>query len=207
MAWLPAAFAALRCARVDPGAPLAFLSEAEAAKLSAFADAVLPPDGSTLGAVAYLDRLLEGSHALIGALQIDVPLDRLSERAWKLRLFGSDGVEGGGPNDAIIGKQIGLRQQVREACAVESFDKLSADQRELVAELITQAAFASPIYGGNTARAGWTLIGSRGAVMPEGFTAAEVSQPEPGVDANPIDPWTKQLLTDVATATGGQVAK
>ncbi len=229
LGWLPAAMVALRCAKAEPVKPpaLRFLTSAEAETLAAVADAVLPPDGSTLGAVGYVDALLSAFDAgspklLVGALTETVPLDRQTERAWRLRLYGSDGVEGGGPNDAIVGKQVGLRQQVRDALAAAAsapLDRLTPEQRELLADLVTQAAFAAPVYGGNPNGAGWALVGSAGAVMPRGFTQwdeaqgknverpdAPVSTPEPGTDPHPLDDFTRALLNEVANATGGEVA-
>ena len=41
-----------------------------------------------------------------------LPLDRYAQAHWRLYLYGSDAV-GGGPNDAVIGKTIGLRDQSR----------------------------------------------------------------------------------------------
>jgi hypothetical protein len=224
LTWLPAAMAALRCAphmdAVQPP-PLRFFTMTESQTLASIADQVLPPDGSSLGAVPYVDALLSAfddaaPRVFLGALNETVPLDRVSERAWRLRLFGSDGVDGGGPNDAIIGKTAGLRQLVRDAlaaAATKPVEKLDPDQRELLADLVTQASFAAPQYGGNTAGAGWALIGSNGPgayVSWDGSKNVERadapdSTAEPGVDAFPLDSYTKQLLSDVATATAGQV--
>jgi len=231
LTWLPAAFALVRCGKspqmMMKPPPLRFLTDTEAATLSSVADAVLPPNGSELGAVQYVDALLSAfddmePKVLLGSLTEVVPLDRVSELAWRLRLFGSDGVTGGAPNDAIIGKTIGLRDQTRAAlaaAATTTLDKLDADTRELLCDLVTQASFSAPAYGGNPSGAGWALIGSQGAVMPKGYTQWDATQmknveltdlpdstPEPGTDAHPLDQFTTDLLTDVANATGGKVA-
>ncbi len=230
LAWLPTAFALLRCGKapmMNPPPKLRFLTDSEAATLKAAADWILPPDGSKLGAVGYVDALLSAfddaqPKVLLGSLTEVVPLDRVSEAAWRLRLFGSDGVKGGGPNDAIIGKHVGLRQQTRDAlakAATTTVDKLDPDTRELLCDLVTQASFSAPAYGGNVDGQGWALIGSNGAVMPKGYTqwdpaqmknvelaATPDSTPEPGPDPHPLDQFTRELLVDVANATGGKVA-
>jgi hypothetical protein len=229
LVWLPAAFALVRCGpQLNPAQPppLRFLTDTEALTLKSIADQVLPPDGSNLGAVPYVDALLSAfddptPRVFLSPLYEPIPLDRVSERAWRLRLYGSDGVQGGAPNDAIIGKTIGLRQQVRDALAAAkttSIEQLTDDQRELLADLVTQASFAQPAYGGNPGGAGWKMIGSAGAVLPgDGYVwwdgtknveraDAPDSTPEPGVDDQPMDDTTRQLLTTVAVATGGQVA-
>lgn len=230
LVWLPTAFALLRCGKppqMMPPAKLRFLTDTEAATLKSVADFVFPPDGSKLGAVSYVDALLSAfddaePKVLLGSLTEVVPLDRVSEAAWRLRLFGSDGVTGGGPNDAVIGKHIGLRQQTRDAlakAAMTTFDKLDPDTRELLCDLVTQASFSAPVYGGNVDGAGWALIGSQGAVMPKGYTQWDATQmknvelaatpdstPEPGTDPHPLDQFTRELMVDVANATGGKVA-
>jgi len=231
LTWLPVGFALVRCGKAPlmmmKPPPLRFLTDAEAATLKSVADVVLPPNGSDLGAVQYVDALLSAfddtePKVLLGSLTEVVPLDRVSEKAWRLRLFGSDGVAGGAPNDAIIGKTIGLRDQTRSALALAAtttLDKLDGDTRELLCDLVTQAAFSAPAYGGNLNGAGWTLIGTQGAVMPKGFTQWDATQmknvelpdlpdstPEPGTDAHPMDEFTTDLLGQVVNATGGKVA-
>ena len=127
-----------------PPAPETVLSLGERQMLAALADAVLPPDhqpgGSALGTVDYVEQLLGaldgpvpvvfaggpysgrqpfgdglgGASARFPDNQFAVPaqLDRVSEATWRLRLFG-----GGGPNEAVLGPVVGLRDQVRAILA------------------------------------------------------------------------------------------
>ena len=109
-------------------------------------------------------------------------LDRVQLASWKLFLYGSDAV-GGFPNDAVLGKVIGLRDRMRtglaQAVAVNAsvppaqlnaaqqaaaFHALDADFRDLVVELTLQALWSAPEYGGNTALGGWTLVHYEGDV-------------------------------------------
>ena len=144
--------------------------------------------GAALGAVEYIEALLtafdHGAPTVFrggpysgrapfaddrGAPSANVPpngfvtpiaLDRVAERAWRLRLYGSSGVDGGGPNDAVLGPVVGLRELVKQAIAqaraaagktpVESLDPdalaalfagLDADYRDALIELVPQGAF------------------------------------------------------------------
>jgi hypothetical protein len=175
------------------------------------------PGGEGLGAVAYIDRLLtafdvsppaifaggpysgrapfpdEASGAATttfppNAFASFVPLDRYGEAAWKLTLFGSSGVEGGGPNDAVLGPIVGWQDQIRQglAAAVASagqpleslspptlaafYRMLDPDFKALLFDLVTQGAFAAPEYGGNTGLSGWSLCHYEGDVMPYGYS-------------------------------------
>ncbi|HEX6839665.1 MAG TPA: hypothetical protein VF334_23970, partial [Polyangia bacterium] len=101
------------------------------------------PGGAALGAVEYIEALLtafDGKTPAIfragpysgrapfsddhgapsanvpqNAFATLVPLDRVAERAWRLKLYGSSGVDGGGPNDAVLGPVVGLRDLVKLA--------------------------------------------------------------------------------------------
>jgi hypothetical protein len=201
LSWLPAAFALASCAKPDETpkpAPLVFLTDAEAAQLAAWADEVFPPDGSSLGAVRYVDRLTTDTDVFFSSLGTAVELDRVSRAAWELRT-------------------TALKQQLRTVLANQDvpLGSLPFEDREFICELVTQAAFSRPEYGGNPDRAGWARIGSLGP--DAGFVTwdgeknveradAPVSTPEPGVDAFPMDRSTRDLLTEVARATGGRSA-
>ena len=108
--------------------------------------------------------------------------------AWRLRLFGSAGVPGGGPNDGVTGPTVGLRDQVRQGLAAAmkaapaSLDTLSPgdltsvfaglpkDFQDLLVELVAEGAFSAPEYGGNANLAGWTMIHFEGDVQPLGYS-------------------------------------
>ncbi|MGZ3429467.1 MAG: hypothetical protein ACXVCV_22605 [Polyangia bacterium] len=178
--------------------------------------------GAALGAVEYIEALLtafdRGTPTVFrggpysgrapfaddqGAPSANVPpkgfatpiaLDRVAERAWRLRLFGSSGVDGGGPNDAVLGPVVGLRDLVKQAIAqaraaagktpVESLDPdalaalfagLDADYRDALIELVPQGAFGAPEYGGNPGGAGWRLVHFEGDQMPLGYSLFDVT--------------------------------
>ena len=91
---------------------------------------------AAMGAVGYIERLLTAfdvtppalhaggpfSGRRPGATQNDfarfLPLSRVSEAGWRLRLYGSAGVSGGGPNDKVLGPVRGLRERVKQTLAM-----------------------------------------------------------------------------------------
>jgi gluconate 2-dehydrogenase gamma chain len=117
-----------------------------------------------------------------------LPLSRVQRAGWQLRLYGSRGTPGGGPNDAVLGPVIGLRDLLRDGVqqAIESFptpidqlsdaalqaiyDFLPEDARAQVELLVLQSLFSLPEYGGNRASGGWRLIHFDGDSMPLGYT-------------------------------------
>jgi len=117
-----------------------------------------------------------------------LPLSRVQRAGWQLRLYGSRGTPGGGPNDAVLGPVIGLRDLVRDGIqqAIESFptpidrlsdealqaiyDYLPDDARAQVELLVLQSVFSLPEYGGNRGSGGWRLIHFDGDSMPLGYT-------------------------------------
>jgi hypothetical protein len=178
--------------------------------------------GAALGAVEYIEALLTAfdnkvptvflggpysgrapfaddhgapsTNAPPNAFAQPVPLDRVAERAWRLRLYGSSGVAGGGPNDAVLGPIIGLRDLIKQAVAqaegaagktpVESlapdalatlFAGLDSDYRVALYALVPEAAFGAPEYGGNPSGAGWQLVHFPGDQMPLGYSVYDVT--------------------------------
>lgn len=122
------------------------------------------------------------------AFQDFLPLTREQELAWRLLLYGSAGVPGGGPNDAVLGPTVGLRslfrsslQQVLDLAQVApdhlDFDAIDAvwgrlpgEFRAQLAQLCVQAVVCLPEYGGNIDQKGWRLIHYLGDSAPLGFT-------------------------------------
>lgn len=120
-----------------------------------------------------------------------LPLSRVQRAGWQLRLYGSRGTPGGGPNDAVLGPIIGLRDLIRDgiAAAIEAFpmpiDKvddlflrgiyvyLPDDARAQVQLLVLQSLFALPEYGGNRNGGGWRIIHFDGDSMPLGYSYIE----------------------------------
>jgi hypothetical protein len=162
-------------------------------------------------------------------------LDRYGEAAWKLTILGSSGVPGGGPNDAALGPIPGWRAQVKSAIAQATqaaagapfstltpvqvagiYKGLDQDLRDLLYDLVCEAAFAAPEYGGNPGLAGWKLTHFDGDVMPFGFSQydaatksyheradAPVSMPNPGPDPEPVTAATWTFVQEVVQALGG----
>ncbi len=152
------------------------------------------------------------------------PLDRVSEATWRLRLFGGEG-----PNGPVVG----LRDQVRQILAeAERYlpaapEALDADQRaallaaldqtsiDALVDLVSEAAFAAPEYGGNRDGAGWALCHFEGDSQPLGYSLydlrtaayrehAPVSTPAAGADPDPLDDDTREFVTLVVTFLGGE---
>jgi hypothetical protein len=133
------------------------------------------------------DGSLSGEHPADGFREF-LPLSRVQERGWRLRLYGSAGVPGGGPNDAILGPIVGLRDLLRDSIAeaiaasglshdelhgaalMNLYDLLPDDTRDQVDLLVLQSVFGLPEYGGNRDRGGWRTIYFDGDSMPLGYT-------------------------------------
>jgi hypothetical protein len=139
------------------------------------------PGGNDLGAVDYIEKLLtafDGETPLIylggpfsgrDPLPSDdgtastsfpsnefssfLPLDRVAERAWRLYLYGSSGVPGGGPNDHVTGPGTGpvcyggagvVGGGVNDAAATGPGTGPVLGLRDAVANAIKQAQAALP---------------------------------------------------------------
>jgi hypothetical protein len=163
-----------------------------------------------------------------------VELDRIADAAWRLRVLGSDAV-GGAPNEDLLGPVVGLRDRLRAGldAALEQADKpignMSVDERaalfdaqpddfkDLLIELVTEAAFAAPEYGGNKDLAGWALASFEGDALPQGYSQwdgtkhierpeAPLSTANPGDDPAPIEPDVDELIATVISVLGGRTA-
>jgi len=175
------------------------------------------PGGSALGVVTYVENLLtalDGKTPLIFAggpysgrqpyatadgavgktfppdsFKTFLPLDRYREAAWKLRLFGSSGVPGGGINDKALGKTVGYRKQVPDALdaanasskaplttktpaaeVTKAWNALPADAQVLLTELVIEGCFSSPEYGGNAKLGGFDICHFEGDSQPLGYS-------------------------------------
>ena len=206
------------------------------------------PGGSALGAVDYVENLLTSLDravptVLLGgpysgrqpfadasgapstnfpldSFIVPLPLERVAERAWQLRLYGSRGTSGGGPNDAVLGPIVGLRDQLRQGLAQsagQTIDNIDPDLRDTLYSLVSEAAFGAPEYGGNPSGAGWLMVHFEGDSQPLGYSLfdttantyreradAPVSTANPGADPEPLDADTIKLLDTVVAALGGK---
>jgi hypothetical protein len=184
-----------------------FFSDAERTALAALADHVLP-GAAQLGAVEYIEQLLtafdfdpprihaggpfSGRRPFARAGRASdsfppadfedwVPLDRVAERAWRLRLYGSSA---GDPLGPVTGLRALLKQGVGQGPTPRSEAKPSegpgqgagrrwsaqSDEfRARFSELVIEACYADPVYGGNRSEAGWRALDFEGDSLPLGF--------------------------------------
>jgi hypothetical protein len=162
-------------------------------------------------------------------------LDRVSDRAARLLIYGSAGVDGGGPNDAVIGPTVGLRDLVKKGLAqamsattgalsdldydslVTALEGTDDDFQEAFVELVCEAAFAAPEYGGNPGGAGWAMVHFEGDAQPLGYSLfdpstasyheradAPVSTPNPYPDPEPMTEDISSFVGGIAVLSGGQ---
>jgi hypothetical protein len=211
------------------------------------------PGGSALGVVSYIETLLtafDSSPPMIyaggpysgreatpaadgtpsGTFPPDefsnfLPLDRVQTKAWQLRIFGSAGVTGGGPNDAVagVGPVVGLQEAVATAIMLakaavppnvaladltqdektsmlNSLDKVT--QATLI-ELVLEGAFTAPEYGGNTNQAGWKMVYFEGDSQPLGYswydTTKNAYAEDPEHPVSTENPYPDPMPMDAAT--------
>lgn len=129
-----------------------------------------------------------------------VTLDAVAELGWRIRLEGSRGLR----EREFAGPVTGLQEIYRAGLArLEELarrrtghgftqapaavaDALLASHDQLVTRFVSAAVANSiealcgpPEYGGNHALAGWRGLQWRGDSQPRGYTAAQVSEPDP----------------------------
>lgn len=232
------------------------------------------PGGADLGAVAYVERLCTafegtttpfifaggpfsgrrpfptasgepGTTSPNNDFATFLPLDRATERAWRIELYGSAGVDGGTFNDvAIVPPVIGIRNQMKSGLADviagsptplaslspqavhDVFAGLDVDFRDLLIQLVTEAAFSAPEYGGNIGLGGWKYGRYEGDTLPLGYSVysamplspggapgyreaadAPVSGPYPGADPAPMTDETLEFARAVVSFLGGREIK
>jgi len=163
-----------------------------------------------------------------------VELDRVAKASWLLFVQGSAALPGGAPNEALLGPVVALEDQLKAgldaaiANAPQPLANMTADELEtyfngqpeaftdLLIELVTEAAFAAPEYGGNPGLAGWDMIHFEGDSLPLGYSQwngtahverpeAPLSTPNPGADPEPLDDDVHQLLVLVVEALAGRM--
>jgi hypothetical protein len=252
-----AAYAARGCSSPPRGD--AIFTGDQLAMLRGFADVVIPeddlPGGAKLGAVEFIEGLITAfadatprifaggpfsdRSPIDGATPANdfasfIELDRVKDAAWRLIVFGSAGLPGGAPNEALLGPVVGIKDQLVTgldqaiATAKRPIDELSADDfqnlfdsldselQTLVIELTIEGAFCAPEYGGNVGLAGWSLCHFEGDSLPRGYSQLDGSQyverPDaPLSTANPSDPEPltddlRETLRLVVTVLGGRAS-
>lgn len=153
-------------------------------------------------------------------------LDRVSEAAWRLRILGTapDGSKVLSLFDQIVaGLDAAIAQRGDDLDDLppdvlsDLFDGQDEDWRALIIELVTEAAFCAPEYGGNIGLAGWRICHFEGDSQPLGYSQlvgttnmerpeSPLSTPNPGVDPAPLDKEVQELMALVVTFLGGRVA-
>jgi hypothetical protein len=126
-----------------------------------------------------------------------VPLDRLAELSWRIRLEGSQGK----PEREFAGPVTGLQEAYRAGLAHldnragGNFTALPGPAQDLILSDQTDSAvqdfvgnalsdvldatYGPPEYGGNRNLVGWTVNNWPGDTQPRGFTPEQVSNPDP----------------------------
>jgi len=122
-----------------------------------------------------------------------IALTTVQERAWRLRLYGSAGVVGGGPNDALLGPVVGMRDAIRNGlqaastsstspvqmlddnAVVRLLDMLPPELIQKLTELVLQSLLAAPEYGGNRNLGGWKQLHFDGDRAPLGYSFYDTS--------------------------------
>ncbi len=218
------------------------------------------PGGADLGAVAYIERLLtafddttvtpfifaggpfsgrapfpdDAGHPSTNFPPNDfatfVPLGLVKHTAWVLELYGSSGLPGGAPNEALLGPVVGLRDRMKTGLAeaiknapgpldslpqqdlLDYFATLEITFKNLIIALVTEGAFGAPEYGGNKDLTGWKLTHYEGDQQPLGYSvwstkdAKYVERPEAPVSTPNPDPDPEPMSADTIAFIDNLVA-
>ena len=155
-----------------------------------------------------------------------LPLNRVQDRMWRLRLYGSAAIEGGAPNEALLGPVRGLREifkkGLKEALSLSLGETgkgsmelvlplLPTEFRDALRTLTAESAFAAPEYGGNRGGQGWARAHFEGDTLPLGYSGYDqstqsyreraslpVSTANPGRDSHRLG-WVTRLILGVIT--------
>lgn len=157
-----------------------------------------------------------------------LPLDRYERMAWELRIRGSRGRRRLERNGKVPGYQRTYRRglaaletsvpggfagapgPVRDA-AMRQDDPAIRAVVDLVVPHTLQFMYGAPEYGGNRDLVGWTTTDFEGDVLPRGFTAEEVTDPEPSpltdvpedlVGSSVVAMGSPELVHDVLASAG-----
>jgi hypothetical protein len=211
------------CSDGDDGP--AFFSEGERSTLEAAVERILA-GAVAAGAVVYIERLLtafdhDPPRIFAGGpfsgrqpfadieqgapsdeypdndFERFLPLSRIRELAWRVRIFGSANVEGG---DFVNEPVTGYRDLYREGAAAldaagrqqagKAFVELTSEQQDValgevdaaftaqLVEHVMEAAYAAPEYGGNVDLAGWTSSQFEGDSQPLGYSVFNLTTNE-----------------------------
>jgi hypothetical protein len=212
-------------------------SHTERTLLRGFADAVIPkddtPGGADLGAVAYIERLVTAFAAVTPPIYAGGPysgrvpypdgsfptrdferfIDRVGLAAWQTEITSLEQRLRDGLETAAQTTTKSIDDLTAQDYA-NLFDASDDDFKQLMIDLVCEAAWAAPEYGGNPGGAGWKLIHFEGDALPLGYSqwngTEHVERPEaPLSTANPSDPEPlsddiRQILATVIAVLGGR---
>ena len=201
-------------------------TSAELTMLYDLANVIIPPDdtpgGAELGAIAYIEALVtaydqnppqiyaggpfsDRAGASDDGFANFIELDRVSDAAWRLDVM-------------TIKQQLVDGLAAARALGISDpaklYDALDSDFQALLFELVTEAAWSAPEYGGNPNLAGWAMIHFEGDSLPMGYSQwngsgydergdAPMSTPNPS-DPEPLDDDVRQVVMEVVAVLGGQ---
>jgi hypothetical protein len=153
-----------------------------------------------------------------------VPLDRLAELGWRIRLEGSQGK----PEREFAGPVTGLQQIYRDGLAHldqraggnfaalpgPAQDLILSDQTDSATQDFVGAAlsdvldamYGPPEYGGNRNLVGWTVNHWPGDTQPRGFTPEQVSNADPQPATAALSVKAAQAALKFLPALAGQSA-
>ncbi len=152
-----------------------------------------------------------------------LPLPRIKELAWRMRIFGSAATPGGDFNDALLGPRTGYRDLYTAGIAQldvvaatlqanTSFRDLSAENQGLALDTVASAVpgfytmlvehtiegtFSAPEYGGNHELLGWHFARYDGDSAPRGHSTYDPS----------IDAYVDRADQPTSTPTPGDVSE
>lgn len=180
------------------------------------------PHAAGWGAVDYIEGVLTifdhdppRLHAgRVGSADEWLPLDRVSERAWRLRIHGSEA--GQNPNDARLGPVLGLRPLIvegaREAARRLALGatpewvwwRLPSAFRDAFTELVLEGTLGDPRYGGNRDGAAWRAFHFEGAMLGYGTYQPASPHEHPSEHAqsqgvDPLGPFTRRSARSAAS--------
>ncbi len=205
---LPYGLALSESASANEGAiqdeSLGFFTQEERQALGLFCDRVFPK-ATSLGAVCYIETLLtafdtnppkiyaggpysgRNPFSKNGAPTQEypknsfvefLPLNRVQEATWRLKIYGSGSIPGGYWNEKAAGGVVGLRDLIKAGIknATQSNDKspdwgrASSAFQKTVSALTVEGCFSAPEYGGNQNIQGWNLSYFPGDSQPLGYS-------------------------------------
>jgi hypothetical protein len=221
---------------VLPGASAALAVRYIDTLLAAFERFPDPPHifagGPFSGRRAYPDTTGAESHVYPDAsFDKFLPLSRVHEIAWRLRIYGSDQMPGW--RDLYVdlveqldaaAKQIDrnhplfvLLAPADQGLALDTVASNVPASWQMLVEHTLEGTFCAPEYGGNANLAGWQLARYDGDSAPLGYAYYDeaagmyreradqpTSQPTPGDGPEEFDPDIVNLLTVAAVGSGGK---